>query len=52
MKITRLPDLNNGDINYTFESDYDNNPFMEVDYEWDWIKNEASKLKVGESKEY
>jgi len=54
-KLTRLPDLSDGNINFQWGPvDKENffHRFVLIDWDWNWIRKEAAKLKVGESKIY
>lgn len=53
--LTRFPDTTDGKISFTWE-DKDPQEFMLIQklisWDWDWIRKEAAKLEVGESKEF
>lgn len=52
-KLTRLPDLSDGRINWSWGPvDKSNKPNALITWDWNWIRQEAAKLKVGESKIY
>ena len=51
-ELTRLPDLSDGRINYKWRPVDDIKLRMFISWDYNWIKDEAAKLKVDESKIY
>lgn len=52
-KLTRLDDTPDGKINWSW-SRVGNKPTITkfITWDWDWIRKEAEKLKIGESRIY
>ena len=50
--LTRLPD-EDGKVNWSWKlAEGQIRPYKLITWDWAWIRKEAAKLKVGESKEY
>lgn len=50
-KLTRLPDVDRK-INWKWERETLNIPRKLISFDWNWLREEAAKLEVGESKIY
>lgn len=55
-RLTRLPDLKDGQVNFEWGPIEDDNNILRnhvlIDWDWNWIRKEAAKLEIGESKIY
>lgn len=53
-RLTRLPDTDDGRVNWKWERVEKEHGFPTklISWDWEWIRKEAAKLNIGESKIY